>query len=125
MKPHLYEGGIEPADLCQGAVGDCWLVAALACAAEHPAAIRNAAERLSVGDVSPAIAIEGGYAVIKLEEILAARATRDAESILLEDARADQERVLMTALARRLLNESSLTIFDPALETAWRRRGNQ
>jgi len=42
QKPRLYEGGIEPADLCQGAVGDCWLVAALACAAEHPACIRNA-----------------------------------------------------------------------------------
>jgi hypothetical protein len=42
LKPKLYEGGIEPSDLCQGAVGDCWLVAALACAAEHPSSIRNA-----------------------------------------------------------------------------------
>lgn len=41
-KMHIYEGGIEPKDLCQGAVGDCWLVAALASAAEHPACIRNA-----------------------------------------------------------------------------------
>ena len=23
VKPHLYKEGIEPADLCQGAVGDC------------------------------------------------------------------------------------------------------
>ena len=38
----LYEGKIEPADLCQGAVGDCWLVAAIASASEHPASIRNA-----------------------------------------------------------------------------------
>eukprot|EP00325_Prymnesiales_sp_UTEX-LB-985_P018602 CAMPEP_0174750520 /NCGR_PEP_ID=MMETSP1094-20130205/97908_1 /TAXON_ID=156173 /ORGANISM="Chrysochromulina brevifilum, Strain UTEX LB 985" /LENGTH=102 /DNA_ID=CAMNT_0015955891 /DNA_START=92 /DNA_END=397 /DNA_ORIENTATION=- len=42
FKPRLYHGEIEPSDLCQGAVGDCWLVAALACAAEHPACIRNA-----------------------------------------------------------------------------------
>ena len=32
-RPKLYEGKVEPADLCQGSVGDCWLVAALASAA--------------------------------------------------------------------------------------------
>ena len=91
----------------------------------YPAAIRDAAKRLDVGAVSPALAIDGGYAVLKLEEIIPERAPRDAGSILLEDARAEQERVLMTALARRLLAEASLNLFDPALETAWRRRGNQ
>jgi len=42
VKPELYKGKIEPGDLCQGSVGDCWLVAALACAAEYPGAIRKA-----------------------------------------------------------------------------------
>jgi len=41
LKPKLYEGGITPGDLAQGAVGDCWLVAALACVAEYPDAIRK------------------------------------------------------------------------------------
>ena len=41
QRMHLFEGKIEPADLCQGAVGDCWLVAAMASLAEHPGAIRN------------------------------------------------------------------------------------
>ena len=41
-KMKVYEEGIKPSDLCQGAVGDCWLVAALASAAEHPACIRRA-----------------------------------------------------------------------------------
>jgi len=38
----LYEGKVEPKDLVQGAVGDCWLVAALSSASEHPACIRKA-----------------------------------------------------------------------------------
>ena len=40
-RPQLFEGEIEPNDLCQGAVGDCWLVAAFACASEFPDAIRR------------------------------------------------------------------------------------
>jgi Calpain family cysteine protease len=39
--PQLFEGEIEPSDLCQGAVGDCWLVAAFACASEFPDMIRH------------------------------------------------------------------------------------
>ena len=35
-------GDVDPSDVAQGAVGDCWLVAALASAAEHPACIRHA-----------------------------------------------------------------------------------
>jgi len=40
-RPQLFEGEIEPSDLCQGAVGDCWLVAAFASASEHPHVIRH------------------------------------------------------------------------------------
>ena len=40
-RPQLFEGEIEPNDLCQGAVGDCWLVAAFACASEFPDAVRR------------------------------------------------------------------------------------
>uniref|UniRef100_A0A7S2ECG6 Calpain catalytic domain-containing protein n=1 Tax=Ditylum brightwellii TaxID=49249 RepID=A0A7S2ECG6_9STRA len=40
-RPQLFEGHIEPSDLCQGAVGDCWLVSGLASASEYSDAIRN------------------------------------------------------------------------------------
>lgn len=33
--------GIEPADVCQGSLGDCWLVGAMAGLAEYPSAVRN------------------------------------------------------------------------------------
>ena len=35
----LFEDGISPRDLAQGQVGDCWLIAAFACAAENPGLI--------------------------------------------------------------------------------------
>ena len=37
----LFNDGIEPADVAQGALGDCWLISALACIAEHPGAVSN------------------------------------------------------------------------------------
>jgi len=39
---NLFEGEIESADVLQGALGDCWLTAALAALAEHPGAIQKA-----------------------------------------------------------------------------------
>jgi len=43
--------GIEPEDLCQGALGDCWLVAGLACLAEYPGAIRKVFRECEYNDV--------------------------------------------------------------------------
>lgn len=51
----LFEGAIEPADLIQGQVGDCYLISALASLAETPAAIRSVvlnAERSARGQYS-------------------------------------------------------------------------
>jgi hypothetical protein len=39
--PHLFQGGIQAEDIAQGQLGDCWLMAALACLSEHPAAIQR------------------------------------------------------------------------------------
>jgi len=39
VRVKLFEDGISPRDLAQGQVGDCWLIAALACAAENPGLI--------------------------------------------------------------------------------------
>ena len=37
----LFSGKIEPADIGQGQLGDCWLMTALACLSEFPGAIQN------------------------------------------------------------------------------------
>lgn len=36
----LFGEKVNPMDICQGALGDCWLLAAMACMAEHPGAIQ-------------------------------------------------------------------------------------
>ena len=42
VRVKLFEAGIEPKDVAQGQVGNCWLIAALACVAEHPGLVRKA-----------------------------------------------------------------------------------
>jgi len=37
----LFEGGVEPKDIAQGGLGDCWLMSAMACMAEHQGLLRT------------------------------------------------------------------------------------
>lgn len=41
LRVKLFEDGVKPGDVAQGKLGDCWLLAAFACVAEHPALIRK------------------------------------------------------------------------------------
>eukprot|EP00931_Biecheleriopsis_adriatica_P091845 TRINITY_DN65717_c0_g1_i1.p1 TRINITY_DN65717_c0_g1~~TRINITY_DN65717_c0_g1_i1.p1 ORF type:complete len:491 (-),score=96.95 TRINITY_DN65717_c0_g1_i1:122-1594(-) len=50
----LYEGQIEFADLQQGAIGDCWLIAAMACVAARP-------EILQMAIISKTVDARGKY----------------------------------------------------------------
>lgn len=90
----------------------------------YPAALRDALRVLEPGDRTGPVALEGVYAVAKLEEIIPpdGAAARETEGVLEQEARAEQERILMTRLANRLLDGAALNVLDPALENAWRAR---
>jgi len=92
----------------------------------YPIAIRRAAGALAMGDVSGAIALESGYALLTLERVLPPRADApDFESVralIANDARLRRERILMAELANRVRSEGGApSIFDAQIREAWER----
>jgi foldase protein PrsA len=90
----------------------------------YPAALRQAIWSLSsIGDVSDPVLLDNGYALVQLVGEV------DADGVALAEVRDDlrrlvrlrQERVLMDRLARDILSNPTVTIFDPSLNDAWRR----
>lgn len=95
----------------------------------YPAGVRAALRTMQRGQVSAPIAVEQGFAILRLDEIIPAASPQpDRESVrpLLErDVRMQQERLLMNQLARRLIEGARLTILDRSLDEAWRMRTNR
>ncbi|MBB6431429.1 peptidylprolyl isomerase [Algisphaera agarilytica] len=87
----------------------------------YPAAMRQAIERLEVGQVSQPIAIDGGFALLKLEEKIAPAEVEfdDVRESLEQAVRGRTERVLMQQLARELLSGAELVVLDPTLKALW------
>lgn len=91
----------------------------------YPAALRTALGRLTPGEVSSPIAIEGGYALLILDAVIEGEDfdPDSARADLEQRARLAEERVLMQRRASRLLRSAGVTVFDPSLDWSWRRRG--
>jgi len=92
-----------------------------------PEAVRRTARELSVGQVSAPIALDSGYAILILDEVIPAPAgspsSVDAAVETLEvDVRLEQERQQMGQLARRMLTEAKVSVIDRSLDRAWRER---
>ncbi|MHC5022836.1 MAG: peptidylprolyl isomerase [Planctomycetota bacterium] len=89
----------------------------------YPNAIRRTLWTLEPGAVSSPILVDGGYAVIQLaREVPWDGTEKQVVRPQLERAvRQSQERLLMDELARRLLRDVSVTIFDDALQESWTR----
>lgn len=95
----------------------------------YPKAIRDALPKLTTDTpakrLSPAIALDQGYALLWLEDIQTPgnAPTLDAARAELEAAvRSDLERVRMRQLARTLIEQTDVVVLDPLLDKAWKRQ---
>jgi parvulin-like peptidyl-prolyl isomerase len=90
----------------------------------YPQVIRDALRRMEVGQVSDVIAIEGGFAILKLERLI------DPQPTTFDQARADletslrrrQEQLLMRQLAAEMIASSEVVVLNEALDKGWQYR---
>lgn len=90
----------------------------------YPAAVRQALAKLEPGQVSDVIALESGFAILKLERKISARNVQfdDVKGQLAQRVSRDAERMLMSRLARQLLEQANVVSLDPVLGESWKRQ---
>ncbi len=86
-----------------------------------PDGVREAVAKLEVGDVSNPIALDQGFAILKLEKKIAAQPVKldDVKAQLQQVVRRTIESGLMQKHARRLLSEADVLVVNPALKDSW------
>lgn len=92
-----------------------------------PEAVRRTAGELAVGEVSAPVALDSGYAVLILDEVIPRPAgspssAEAAQETLERDVRLELERQQMGQLARSLLTDAKISVIDRSLDRAWRER---
>ncbi len=89
-----------------------------------PAALRDAAEKLEVDQISDVITLGVGFAVVRLEARRAGDGLpyAEVERQLEVDVRRRAERVLMEQTARELAAGAKVVVLDPALKKQWDRQ---
>jgi len=93
----------------------------------YPKALRDALKSMAAGEVSDLIAVDGGFIIMKLEEILPAEpiSFMDVRQELEQAVRLDIESRLMQQAARTMLAEAKVVVLDPVLAQSWRRQKQQ
>lgn len=87
-----------------------------------PGTLRPVLESLAIGEVSPVLAADGGFAVIMIESRTEPiEPTDEARAKARSSVQQRKERIAMDALARRILSESSVEIMDESLRWTWQR----
>lgn len=89
----------------------------------YETSVREAARSLAPGGVSPIVAVDSGFALVFLDARIPPTGVtlESARTRIADDLRVRQERLLMDDLARELLSEGRVTVFDPSVAWSWER----
>lgn len=92
-----------------------------------PKAVRTALSALDPGEVSDTVALDDGFAVLRLERVTEPLpvAMEDVRDELTQAVRLRVEQMLMQRQVRAMLSEVDLVILDPILDSSWRRHHRQ
>jgi foldase protein PrsA len=87
----------------------------------YPKSIRDMMTKLKVGQISGAIALEKGFAILRLEQKIEAKPVEfdDVKDELSERVRRRLEQIHMQRLARQLLAQADLQVLDRQLKASW------
>lgn len=91
----------------------------------YPIALRKAIAGTPVGTPSEVIALEQGYAIILVEQVIPPTVAdfSTAAPALEHEVRLVRERAAMDRFAAQLLRTTTITVLDPALDWSWKGRG--
>lgn len=95
--------------------------------ATYPAAIRQAIGKLALGQISDPIALDDGFAIVRLEQKREPQAVafEQVKTALTLKVRLQTERLRMSQLARRLLEKADVMILEPSLAENWKSQKRQ
>lgn len=87
-------------------------------------ALRTALATLQPGQMTGILALDPGFGIALLEEVVPPAATtlEEQHADIADELRRRQERVLMDTLARRLLESARIVVMDPSLSWSWKNR---
>ena len=90
----------------------------------YPKAVRTTLQSLEPGQVADPVALDEGFAVLRLERKLEGQAVEfeTVKDALAQRVRRRVERMLMQRLARTLLREADVIVLDSELHAGWQRR---
>ncbi len=91
---------------------------------EYPDAVRDALAAMGEGQVSPPIALDSGFAIVKLERKIPGKDVQlaDVKEQLVREIQRRSERVLMEKLAGELIREANVVAMSEALKQGWDRQ---